>query len=118
MTSEHALYAIEDILGGHCAVANFAVRALIDVATRPRVQAGVRAELAAVLGEGGHFGLEDKSRLSYLQVLKQQSWKHYFYLSYSGHLLRDGALHLLRHRAPRGQQEHLHSGSVADCVRV
>ena len=69
MTSEHALYAIEDILGGHCAVANFAVRALIDVATRPRVQAGVRAELAAVLGEGGQFGLEDKSRLSYLQVL-------------------------------------------------
>ena len=72
MTSEHALYAIEDILGGHCAVANFAVRALIDVATRPRVQAGVRAELAAVLGEGGQFGLEDKSRLSYLQVLSTE----------------------------------------------
>ena len=38
LTTEHVLYAIEDILGGHCAVANFVIRALIDVATRPSVQ--------------------------------------------------------------------------------
>ena len=67
MSLEHALYAIEDILGGHCAVANFAIRALIDIATRPRVQTKVRTELRSVLGNN-EFGLADKKSLTYLQA--------------------------------------------------
>ena len=67
MSLDHALYAIEDILGGHCAVANFAIRVLIDIATRPRVQAELRAELGRVLG-GAEFCLADKKSLAYLQA--------------------------------------------------
>ena len=67
MSLDHALYAIEDILGGHCAVANFAIRALIDIATRPRVQTELRAEIRSVLG-GADFSLADKKSLTYLQA--------------------------------------------------
>ena len=67
MTHEHALYAIEDILGGHCAVVNFAIRALIDVATRPQVQAELQSELTSVLA-ANDFSLADKSSLTYLQA--------------------------------------------------
>ena len=67
MSLDHALYAIEDILGGHCAVANFAIRVLIDIATRPRVQAELRAELRRVLG-GADFCLADIARLPLLRA--------------------------------------------------
>ena len=33
-----ALFALEDILGGHSAVSNIALRALIDLGTRPATQ--------------------------------------------------------------------------------
>ena len=42
---ECALYALEDILGGHSAVANIALRALIDLGSRPMAQAEVRGEV-------------------------------------------------------------------------
>ena len=67
MTQEHALYAIEDVLGGHCAVANFAIRALIDLATRPHVQQKIQTELNSVL-DTGDFSLSLKSSLPYLQA--------------------------------------------------
>ena len=67
MSLDHALYAIEDILGGHCAVANFAIRVLLDLATRPRVQAELRAELRRVLG-GTDFCLADIARLPLLRA--------------------------------------------------
>ena len=67
MTEEHALYALEDVLGGHCAVSNTAVRFLIDIATRPMVQQEIRKEIKEVL-PGGDFGLADKSKLTYLNA--------------------------------------------------
>jgi len=67
MTNDAALFALEDVLGGHCAVANFAIRAMIDLATRPHVQSQVREELDTVLA-GKEFGLEDKKSLPYLQA--------------------------------------------------
>ena len=67
MTEEHALYALEDVLGGHCAVSNTAVRVLIDIATRPMVQEEIRKELCEVL-PGGDFSLADKSNLTYLNA--------------------------------------------------
>ena len=33
-----ALFALEDILGGHSAVSNIALRAMIDLGTRPATQ--------------------------------------------------------------------------------
>ena len=75
MSLDHALYAIEDILGGHCAVANFAIRALIDIATRPRVQTEVRAEIQSVLG-GDDFSLADKKSLTYLQATFYETVRH------------------------------------------
>jgi hypothetical protein len=85
------LFALEDILGGHSACANVALRALIDLGTNPgeqvqgptrhiaslhcalhctalhcalhcTVQAALRTDLAARL-EGGQFSLKDKHRL-------------------------------------------------------
>ena len=35
-----ALFALEDILGGHSAVSNIALRAMIDLGTRPATQVG------------------------------------------------------------------------------
>ena len=75
MSLDHALYAIEDILGGHCAVANFAIRALIDIATRPRVQTEVRAEIQSVLA-GADFSLADKKSLTYLQATFYETVRH------------------------------------------
>ena len=67
MTNDAALFALEDVLGGHCAVANFAIRAMIDLATRPQVQSQVREELDSVLA-GKEFSLADKKSLPYLQA--------------------------------------------------
>ena len=37
-----ALFALEDILGGHSAVSNIALRAMIDLGTRPATQVGTQ----------------------------------------------------------------------------
>ena len=57
-----ALYALEDILGGHCAVANVALRAFIDIAARPEVQGALRQELQDTL-LGSEFSLAEKCNL-------------------------------------------------------
>jgi cytochrome P450 family 307 subfamily A len=70
----HTLYALEDMLGGHSAVSNIALRALIDLGTNPgeqvvqgttqhtTLQAALRMDLAAGLN-GEQFSLKDKHRL-------------------------------------------------------
>jgi len=59
---ECALFALEDILGGHSAVSNIALRAMIDLGTRPATQAVVRRDVLEALN-GSQFSLEDKSTL-------------------------------------------------------
>ena len=55
------------MLGGHCAISNFATRVLIDVATRPAVQRRLREEIQSSLSPGQQFGLAEKSKLNFLQ---------------------------------------------------
>merc|ERR1719150_1160902 len=59
---EQALFALEDVLGGHCAISNFATRVLIDVATRPAVQRRLREEIQSSLSPGQQFELAEKSK--------------------------------------------------------
>ena len=66
MTLDAALYALEDILGGHCAVTNFTIRLMIDVATRPNIQTKLREEIQS-LGSDQQFGLEQKNKMMYFQ---------------------------------------------------
>ena len=42
---ECAMFALEDILGGHTAVANVALRALIDLGARPTAQVMAAAQI-------------------------------------------------------------------------
>jgi len=67
ISTDIALYALEDILGGHCAVANFALRVFIDIATRPTVQGELRDELRDTL-LGGEFSIEERSHLPVMQA--------------------------------------------------
>lgn len=67
-----ALYALEDILGGHCAVANFALRTLIDIAARPAVQGALRQELQDTL-LGSEFSLAERSSLPFMQATFHES---------------------------------------------
>ena len=67
MNLEQALFALEDVLGGHCAVSNFTTRLLIDVATRPEVQRRLREEIQSCVSPGQQFGLAEKSRFVFLQ---------------------------------------------------
>ena len=67
-----ALYALEDILGGHCVVANFALRTLIDIAARPAVQGALRQELQETL-LGSEFSLAERSILPFMQATFHES---------------------------------------------
>jgi len=67
ITKDIALYAMEDILGGHCAVANITLRAMIDIATRSNVQNSLCQELQDTL-RGTEFSLAMKQNLSYTQA--------------------------------------------------
>lgn len=75
VTRDIALYALEDILGGHCAVANTAIRALTDLGTRPALQARLRAELTGELA-GAEFYLADKWRLPFMQATFNETVRH------------------------------------------
>ena len=67
ITEDIALYALEDILGGHCAVANFALRAFINISARPALQGALRQELNETL-LGAEFSLAEKSNLPLMQA--------------------------------------------------
>lgn len=65
MDLECALYSLEDVLGGHTAVANAALRAFVDLGARPDIQTKVRSEIKTALGEAD-FSLEDKASVPIL----------------------------------------------------
>ena len=55
LNSQSALYALEDILGGHAAVANITLRILYDLALEDHtvVKGQVQKQINTLLGEGG-----------------------------------------------------------------
>ena len=64
LTSQSALYALEDILGGHSAVANITLRILFDLALNKHDEAKkeVKQQIDQV-GHGGMISLEDRPSL-------------------------------------------------------
>ena len=124
---ECALYALEDILGGHSAVANIALRALIDLGARQEAQAEVRGEVRDALGSA-QFSLEDRSLVPPSPPIPLSPHVCFILLPPSffsssppspppppvqapgagadGLLLRDGAADVLAQRAARGRQGH------------
>jgi len=64
LTSQSALYALEDILGGHSAVANITLRILFDLALNKHDEAKkeVKQQIDEV-GHGGMISLEDRPSL-------------------------------------------------------
>lgn len=69
MTWETALFALEDIIGGHSAVGNFIVKVLGFVATRPEVQRKVQAEVDAVTLGSRDVTLADRSIMPYTEAV-------------------------------------------------
>lgn len=69
MTWDTALFALEDIIGGHSAVGNFIVKVLGFVATRPEVQKKVQAEVDAVTLGSRDVTLADRSIMPYTEAV-------------------------------------------------
>ena len=67
-----ALYALEDILGGHCAVANFATRTLIDICSHHHVQTALIQEVQDTL-QGSDFSLAERNSLPLLTAILHES---------------------------------------------
>lgn len=63
-----ALFALEDIIGGHSAVGNFLIKVFAYVATRPEVQKRIQAEADAVNSPEG-VSLADKATMPYTEAV-------------------------------------------------
>lgn len=61
-----ALFALEDIIGGHSAVGNFLIKVFGYVATRPEVQKNIQAEIDAL--KTSSVSLSDKVNLPYTEA--------------------------------------------------
>ncbi|XP_059478932.1 cytochrome P450 307a1-like [Neocloeon triangulifer] len=70
LTLDSAMFALEDIVGGHSAVANLLVKALGFVASRPEVQERVKAEADLVTGNGARpLTLQDRPVMPYTDAV-------------------------------------------------
>jgi len=72
MNDEEMLYALEDMLGGHTAVANITLRILYDIARHQDVQTQMRQEVADMLGSKD-YTLEDRPGFDYSTATMQES---------------------------------------------
>lgn len=61
-----ALFALEDIVGGHAAVGNFLIKVFGYVATKPEVQKKIQAEIDAL--SCGKISLGDKTSMPYTEA--------------------------------------------------
>ncbi|XP_046387456.1 cytochrome P450 307a1-like [Ischnura elegans] len=70
MSWDTALFALEDIIGGHSAVGNLLIKVLAFVSTRPEVQTRVRAEMRQALGgEKRPLRLSDRTNMPYTEAI-------------------------------------------------
>lgn len=72
---EQALFALEDILGGHAAVANFVVKVLAYVTQHVEVQKNIQAEVDSVLSERSEKSvlIADRNKLIYTEAVIMES---------------------------------------------
>lgn len=75
MTLDTALFALEDIVGGHSAVANFLVKTLGMIADRPNVQRRIQEEVDSVTG-GNAVSLADRSSMPYTEAVILEAIRH------------------------------------------
>ncbi|XP_062551660.1 cytochrome P450 307a1-like [Armigeres subalbatus] len=71
MEWETALFALEDIIGGHSAVANFLVKTFGYIIQHPEVQQNIRSEVDRVLEEAGKqtVDLSDRNHMPYTEAV-------------------------------------------------
>lgn len=69
MTWDMAMFALEDIVGGHSAVGNLLVKILGYLATRPHVQRTAQAEIDGVETSGRFVGLENRGNMPYTEAI-------------------------------------------------
>jgi len=72
ISEEEMLFAIEDMLGGHTAVANITIRILYDLARHQEDQKQIREETSAKLGSR-EYKLEDKNGFPYTTAAIQET---------------------------------------------
>lgn len=69
MTWNTAMFALEDILGGHSAVGNLLIKILGYLVTRPHVQKAAQMEIDRVETSGRYVGLENRGSMPYTESI-------------------------------------------------
>lgn len=64
-----AIFALEDIIGGHSAVGNLLVKILGYLATRPHVQRTAQAEIDRIETPSRYVGLENRGYMPYTEAI-------------------------------------------------
>lgn len=75
MSSENAMFALEDIIGGHTAIANLIIKILGFMSTQPEVQKKMQEEVDAVTC-GKNIKLEDRIMMPYTEAVILESIRH------------------------------------------
>ncbi|XP_014253116.1 cytochrome P450 307a1-like isoform X2 [Cimex lectularius] len=75
MSLETALFALEDIIGGHSAIANLIVKVLGFVSQAPEVQEKIQKEIDYV-SAGREITLEDRSSMPYTEATILEAVRH------------------------------------------
>lgn len=66
---EIAMFSLEDIIGGHAAIANFLMKVFAYIAVKPDVQEKIRAEIKSVTKGARDVGLTDRRRMPYTEAV-------------------------------------------------
>ncbi len=66
---EIAMFSLEDIIGGHAAIANFLTKVLAYIATRPDVQTKIKEEIRSVTKCKRDVNLMDRRSMPYTEAV-------------------------------------------------
>lgn len=66
---EIAMFSLEDIIGGHAAIANFLMKILAYITTKPEVQMKIREEILAVTEGVRDVALTDRRSMPYTEAV-------------------------------------------------
>lgn len=75
MDRETAMFAFEDMVGGHCAVSNFLVKLLAFISRHPEVQKKMQEEVDAVTC-GKTLNLDDRLMMPYTEAVILEGIRH------------------------------------------
>lgn len=69
LTWDSALFALEDIVGGHSAVGNFVIKMFAFLVNQPEVQKNVQKEIDNVVGRGRSVLISDRNAMPYTEAV-------------------------------------------------